>query len=187
MAFFPDPARFNAMMVRIDGANRDEAMASIESGWREVLPSQALSRSYLDRDLVDQYVTEQRQFTVLAMLAGVAVFVAILGLVGLLAHAVSARRREISLRKVLGAEIADVLKLFLWQFSRPVLVAVVIAWPIAWVLGQRWLAEFAYRVDMSWWLFVGAAIVALGITWLLTAAQVFKVSRTRPATVLQAR
>ena len=187
MAFFPDPTRFNALMVRIDGANRDDAIASIESGWDEVLPSQALSRSFLDRDLVDQYVTEQRQFTVLAMLAGVAVFVAILGLVGLLAHAVAARRREISMRKVLGAEVADVLRLFIWQFSQPVLVAVLIAWPIAWVVGQRWLSDFAYRVDMSWWLFVGAGIVALGITWLLTAAQVFKVSRTPPAAVLQAR
>lgn len=187
MAFFPDPTRFNAMMVRIDGENREEAIASIEEGWREVLPSQALSRSFLDRDLVDQYVTEQRQFTVLAWLAGIAVFVAILGLIGLLAHAVAARRREISMRKVLGAEVGDVLKLFIWQFSRPVLVAVLIAWPIAWMLGQRWLSDFAYRVDMAWWLFVGAAIAALGITWLLTAAQVLKVSRTPPAAVLQAR
>lgn len=187
MAFFPDPTRFNAMLVRIDGARRAEAIASIEAGWREVLPEQALSRNYLDRDLVDQYVTEQRQFTVLAVLAGVAVFVAMLGLVGLLAHAIAARRRELSLRKVLGAEITDVLRLFLWRFSRPVLVAVVIAWPIAWLLGERWLAGFAYRVDMAWWLFVGAGVVALGITWLLTAAQVFKVDRTRPAEVLQAR
>ncbi|MEM7276798.1 MAG: FtsX-like permease family protein [Pseudomonadota bacterium] len=186
MVFFPDPTRFNAMMVRIDNLRRDEAIASIERGWSEVLPDQALSQSFLDRDLVDQYVTEQRQFTVLAMLAGIAVFVAILGLVGLLAHAVAARRREISLRKVLGAEVTDVLKLFLWQFSQPVLAAVVIAWPIAWMFGQSWLSGFAYRVDMAWWLFFSAAIVALSITWSFTALQVFKVSRTRPATVLQA-
>lgn len=187
MVFFPDPARFNAMMVRIDGARRDEAIASIEEGWGEVLPGQAIARNYLDRDLVNQYVSEQRQFTVLALLAGIAVFIAMLGLVGLLAHAVAARRREISLRKVLGAEVVDVLKLFLWQFSRPVIVAAVIAWPIAWVLGERWLAGFAYRVELAWWLFIGAGLAALLITWLLTAAQVVKVSRTRPAEVLQAR
>ncbi|MEM6638354.1 MAG: ABC transporter permease, partial [Pseudomonadota bacterium] len=134
MVFFPDPARFNLMMVRIDGVQREQALASIEEGWRAVLPGQSLSRSYLDRGLVDQYVSEQRQFTLLAVLAGIAIFIAMLGLVGLLAHAVAARRREISLRKVLGAELGDVLTLFLWQFSRPVMLAVIVAWPLAWWL-----------------------------------------------------
>ncbi|MEL7310296.1 MAG: FtsX-like permease family protein [Pseudomonadota bacterium] len=187
MVFFPDPSRFNAMMVRIDGDRRDEAIASLEAGWDQVLQGQALSRAYLDRELVTQYVSEQRQFTVLAALAGVAVFIAMLGLVGLLAHAVTSRRREISLRKVLGAEVRDVLRLFLWQFSRPVLVAVLIAWPIAWILAERWLSGFAYRISLAWWIFVGAGLIALGITWALTAAQVLKVSRTMPAQVLQAR
>ena len=187
MVFFPDPTRFNLMMVRIDGARRDEAIASIEEGWSQVLPSQAISRNYLDRDLVNQYVSEQRQFAVLAGLAAIAIFIAMLGLVGLLAHAVAARRREISMRKVLGAEVGDVLKLFLWQFSRPVVIAALIAWPLAWLLGERWLSGFAYRVDLSWWLFAVSGLAALGITWLLTTIQVIKVSRTRPADVLQAR
>ncbi|MEO1573793.1 MAG: FtsX-like permease family protein, partial [Pseudomonadota bacterium] len=187
MVFFPDPARFNVMMVRIDGRNRDEALASLEAGWNQVLPEQAMTRNYLDRDLVGLYVTEQRQFTMLALLAAIAIFIAMLGLVGLLAHAVASRRKEISMRKVLGAEIGDVLRLFLWQFSRPVLVAAVIAWPIAWLLGERWLAGFAYRIDLSWWLFAVAGLAALMVTWLLTAMQVVKVSRTPPAEVLQAR
>ncbi|MEM1263930.1 MAG: FtsX-like permease family protein [Pseudomonadota bacterium] len=187
MVFFPDPSRFNIMMVRIDANRRDDAFASIEQAWRRVLPGQALSQNFLDRALVDQYVTEQRQFTVLAGLAGIAVFIAMLGLVGLLAHAVTARRREVSIRKVLGAENRDVLRLFLWQFSRPVVIAAVIAWPIAWLLADRWLSSFAYRVDIAWWLFVAAGVSALAITWLLTALQVTRVSRTRPARVLQAR
>ncbi|MEM7083956.1 MAG: FtsX-like permease family protein [Pseudomonadota bacterium] len=187
MVFFPDPSRFNVMMVRIDSARRDEAIASLESGWSQVLPGQAISRDYLDRDLVDQYVTEQRQFTMLAVLAGIAIFIAMLGLVGLLSHAVASRRKEISMRKVLGAEIGDVLRLFLWQFSRPVLIAALIAWPLAGLLGERWLSGFAYRIDLSWWLFIGAGLAALAITWLLTALQVIKVSRTRPAAVLQVR
>ncbi|MEM8984470.1 MAG: FtsX-like permease family protein [Pseudomonadota bacterium] len=187
MVFFPDPTRFNVMLVRINSSQRDAAMTSIEQAWQQTLPGQAISQNFLDRDLVNQYVSEQRQFSVLAGLAGIAVFIAMLGLVGLLAHAVTARRREVSIRKVLGAENGDVLKLFLWQFSRPVLIAAVIAGPIAWLLAERWLSSFAYRIDVAWWLFAAAGGSALVITWLLTALQVVKVSRTRPARVLQAR
>ncbi len=186
MTFFPDPTRFNALMVRVDREQRETAIASIEAGWNQVLPGQAISRAYLDRDLVQQYVAEQRQFTLLTVLAALAIFIAMLGLVGLLSHTVASRRQEISVRKVLGAETRNILRLFLWQFSRPVLLAAVIAWPIAWFLGQRWLSGFAYRVELSWLLFVGAALVALAVTWLLTSLQVARVSRTRPAAVLKA-
>ncbi|MEO0422544.1 MAG: FtsX-like permease family protein [Pseudomonadota bacterium] len=186
MVFFPDPTRFNTLMVRFDPRQRGQALASIEEGWTAVLPSQALSQEFLDRQLVVQYVTEQRQFTVLATLAAIAIFIAVLGLVGLLAHAIAARRHEISLRKVMGAEVIDLLRLFLWQFSRPVLVASLIAWPIAWVLSERWLDSFAYRVDTSLLLFVTSGALALAITWGLTAIQVVRVSGTRPAEVLQA-
>ncbi len=186
MVFFPDPTRFNLIMVRIDPRQRAEALASIETGWRSVLPDQAIAREFLDRDLVSQYVTEQRQFQVLAILAGIAILIAMLGLVGLLAHAITARRQEISLRKVMGAEVIDLLRLFLWQFTRPVMLAALIAWPIAWVLSQRWLNEFAYRVESSFWLFVASGLLALGIAWGLTAIQVVRVSGTRPAEVLQA-
>ncbi|MEM9387006.1 MAG: FtsX-like permease family protein [Pseudomonadota bacterium] len=186
MVFFPDPTRFNTLLVRFDPRQRAQALASIEEGWTAVLPSQAISQEFLDRQLVAQYVTEQRQFTVLATLAAIAIFIAVLGLVGLLAHAIAARRHEISLRKVMGAEVVDLLRLFLWQFSRPVLVASLIAWPIAWVLSQRWLDSFAYRVDSSLLLFVASGALALAITWGLTAIQVVRVSGTRPAEVLQA-
>ena len=185
--FYPDPTQFGVALVRFEPGRRDEGMASLEAGWSSVFTDQAMSWSSLDVDLVDQYTAESRQFTVLAVLAGIAVLIALLGLFGLLAHVIAGRRKEISLRKVLGAEKTDILKLFLWQFSRPVLVAVVIAWPLAWMLASRWLDGFAYRIDLSLWLFLIAALLALLFTWALTTMQVLRVSKTRPAQVLRSQ
>ena len=187
MLFYPDPSQFSVAMVRFEPGRRSEGMASLETAWDSVFPDQALSWSSLDVDLVDQYAIERRQFTVLAVLAGIAVLIALLGLFGLLAHVIAGRRKEISLRKVLGAEKADVLRLFLWQFSRPVLIAIAISWPLAWLLASRWLDGFAYRIDLSPMIFMAAALIALVFTWALTAMQVVRVSRTRPALVLRAQ
>ena len=187
MLFYPDPGQFSLAMVRFEPGRRSEGMASLEAGWNTVFSGQALSWSSLDVDLVNQYAGERRQFTVLAVLAGIAVLIALLGLFGLLAHVIAGRRKEISLRKVLGAEKRDVLQLFLWQFSRPVLIAVLVSWPLAWLLASRWLDGFAYRIDLSPMLFIAAALIALLFTWVLTAMQVVRVSRTRPALVLRAQ
>ena len=187
MLFYPDPTQFSLALVRFEPGRRSEGMASLEQAWSSVLPDQALSWSSLDVDLVDQYEVERRQFTVLAVLAGIAVLIALLGLFGLLAHVIAGRRKEISLRKVLGAEKGDVLRLFLWQFSRPVLIATAISWPLAWLLASRWLDGFAYRIELSPFIFVAAAALALIFAWILTILQVTRVSRTRPALVLRAQ
>ncbi|MEM1080824.1 MAG: FtsX-like permease family protein [Pseudomonadota bacterium] len=187
MLFFPDPSEFNLMMVGLEPGNRVAGMASLERAWDQVFPDQGLSWGAMDVSLVDQYTSESRQSIVLVVLAGIAVLIALLGLFGLLAHVIAGRRKEISLRKVMGAETLDLLRLFLWQFSRPVLIAIVIAWPLAWILASRWLDGFAYRIELSPVLFFAAALIALGFCWSLTTLQVLRVSHARPALVLRAQ
>ena len=120
-----------------------------------------------------------------AFFVSIAIFIACLGLFGLAAFAVERRTKEIGLRKVFGARTRDIVRLLLWQFSIPVLIANVIAWPVAYYYLHHWLESYAYRITLSPFYFLAAGVTALAIAWTTIIAHALRVARASPIIALR--
>lgn len=185
MVFYPDPSNFSVMMVRFDPNQRELAMQSIEEGWSEVMSGQAISSDFLSAALNQQYDAEAQELQTVTVLAGLGIMIAVFGQYGLAAYSAQSRRREISIRKVLGARVRDILQLFLWQFSKPVFVAMIVAWPIAFLLMSSWLENFVYRVSPNPLWFVLAGLAALIVALLTVAGHALTAARAAPVEALR--
>lgn len=132
-----------------------------------------------------QFEDMQKLATLLAILAGIALFIACLGLFGLAAFTAEQRTKEIGIRKAMGAERVDIVMLLVWCFTKPVLWANLIAWPFAYFLMRHWLTGFAYHIDLDAWLFLTAGTFALAIAWLTIGAHAFLVAGAKPVKALR--
>jgi putative ABC transport system permease protein len=171
--------------VRVSGRNLDETLAHIDSMWREFVPDQPVTRRFLDQDFEALYRGEQRQAQMFTLFALLAIVVACLGLFGLAAFTTSRRTKEIGLRRTLGARVGDIVRLFTVEFGTLVLVANLLAWPAAYVLMQRWLGTFVYRVELGVTVFVASGLLALLIASVTVAAVASRAARAKPATSLR--
>src|SRR6185437_4884612 len=144
-----------------------------------------LDSMFLDRLVQDRYRDVTQQGQLFGVFAGIAIAIACLGLLGLAAFATERRTKEVGIRKAVGASAFDVLKLFLWQFTVPVLWANLVAWPLAFLAMSRWLQGFAYRIPLTVWPFALAAAAAVLIAWLTVLAQASRAARSRPVTALR--
>ncbi|MDE1150374.1 MAG: ABC transporter permease [Azospirillaceae bacterium] len=145
---------------------------------------------YLRRDFVDQrvaglYAAEERQARIFATFSALAIVLANLGLFGLTALTAARRTKEIGVRRVVGAGVGDILGLLAWQFSRPVLLANLIAWPLAWWGLHHWLIQFAVRVDQGPGTFLAAGVIALAVALATVAVHVIRVAKAPPVTALR--
>jgi putative ABC transport system permease protein len=127
----------------------------------------------------------QIQGGIIGASAGLAIVIACLGLFALAAFTAERRTKEIGVRKAMGASRADVVRLLLWQFTKPVLWANLVAWPLAYWATAHWLSGFASRVSLPAWLFLSASLVAVLIAWLSVAAKAWLAANAKPATALQ--
>jgi putative ABC transport system permease protein len=183
--FSVSPIGNTVLDVKLQGSQIPDTLAAIDRLWKQFGQPWPIDRSFLDQQIEDMYRDVTRLSDVMAASAAVAVFVACLGLLGLAAFAAESRTKEIGVRKALGASRADVLRLVLWEFNKPVLWASLIAWPIAYVIMRRWLEGFAERVDVGLWMFPLASAVALAIAILTVAGHALLVARTRPGAALR--
>lgn len=183
--FFVSDTPSDSAVVRIKAGQVREALADIDRLWREIYPDMPIQRQFLDERLQDLYAREQKTSQMFAAFSGLAIIIACLGLFGLASFTAARRTKEIGLRKVLGAGVTDIVRLLVWQFSKPVLLANLIAWPLAWWGLEHWLRSFAYRIDLDPVLFVGAGAAALGIAWLTVGLHAARVAQARPVTALR--
>ena len=170
--------------VRLKGGHIPQAVAFINETWRRFAPGQALNRQFLDDDFDKLFAADEREGTLIGLFVGIAIFIACLGLFGLAAFTAERRTKEIGIRKVMGARMQDIVWLLLWQFSIPVLIANVIAWPIAWYYLQHWLEGYAYRIALSPFYFIAAGVLALVIAWLTVIGHALRVARANPVHAL---
>jgi putative ABC transport system permease protein len=131
------------------------------------------------------FVAAERQEQMLGIFVGIAIFIACLGLFGLAAFSTEQRTREIGVRKVFGARTRDIVRLLLWQFSIPILIANVVAWPVAYYYLHGWLEGYAYRISLSPLYFVAAGAIALVIAWATVIAHALRVARANPVHALR--
>ena len=171
--------------IASSGAGRQKAVAHIERVWTRTFPDQIFSYAFLDETLNQAYQREDRTFYLVNLFSGIAIFISCLGLYGLVSFLAVQRTKEIGIRKVMGASVTSLVALLLRDFIKLVLVAFLIASPVAWWTMQRWLQGFAYRVSISWWIFALVGGLAVIITLLTVGLQAIKAAVANPVKSLR--
>jgi len=171
--------------VRIQGDNFATAISAIEQRWRQFVPDHPFHYSFLDQTLAAQYRPEQTLQRIFTVFSALAIFIACIGLLGLAAYATQQRIREICIRKVLGARVGTIVRLLSRDFIRLVTISALVSFPLAWLAMHSWLQGFAYRVELSWWIFVLAWVVSLAITLLTIGFQAMRAAAVNPVSILR--
>jgi len=179
------PNGASALSIRLQAGRTQEAMAYIDRVSRSFIHNVALTRTFLDDRYERLYQADKKQGQMFAVFVGIAILIACMGLFGLAAFTAGRRTKEIGIRKVFGARIRDVVFLLLWQFSIPVLIANLIAWPVAWYYLHGWLQGFAYRIPLSPLYFLGAGLLALLIAWATVFSHARRVAGANPIHALR--
>ena len=161
------------------------ALAHIEEVWKTFLPEVPYSYSFLSENYRNLYDSEQRQNELFILFAGLAIFIASMGLFGLATFNTLQRSKEVSIRKVLGAPVSSILQLLTREILILIFIANVLAWPVAWYFMNDWLGRFAYHIEMNIVTYILAGIFALVITLITIGSQTIKTALTNPATVLR--
>jgi putative ABC transport system permease protein len=172
--------------IRIKGDHFKSVVAAIGDAWKRFDPKDEFRLGFLEQSVAAQYKleeTEQKIFTIFSVLA---ILIACVGLFGLVAYSTIQRRKEISIRKVLGAASGDIILILSRDFLALVVVASLIAFPLAWWGMHRWLQNFAYRVDISWWVFLVAGLAAIFIAFATVSFQAIKAAIANPVKNLRA-
>ncbi len=180
------PARYNTLAIKYDG-EAQAVVARLETIWRSFSQEVPFQYEFVEDTIAAEFDRESTISKVLATFSAITVIIACLGLYGLAAFTAERRTREIGIRKVMGARVLDIVRLLVWQFSKPVLVANIIAWPLAVWAMSRWLETFPYRID-TWFIWVfcfGAGALSLAIAWATVCVQSAKVARTNPIRALR--
>ncbi|MBJ2173105.1 ABC transporter permease [Aureibaculum sp. A20] len=169
-----------AFSVKLDSENITEVLSSISSVWTKNVPNQAFNYSFLDQKFAQMHEDVKRMGKIFNSFALFAIFVACLGLFGLSAFMIEQRKKEISIRLVLGAPFKSIYKLLTLDFLKLIFIAILIAIPIGWYMMNKWLEDFVYKIDIGWELFLGAGIIALLIAILTISYQSIGAALIKP-------
>jgi putative ABC transport system permease protein len=179
-----DPA-FDLISVKLTGHQIPETLSAIDRLWKATGAHEPINRIFLEQRIQIIYLAMLREAQLFGVFAAVAVVLACLGLLGLAASIAERRTREIGIRKALGADTGNIIRLLLRQFAKPVLWANLIAWPVTAYAMHRWLQGFAYHVDLAVWLFPAAAALTLLIALVTIGTHAILVARTNPVAALR--
>jgi putative ABC transport system permease protein len=188
MIFLLPPASssfYNRMSIKVDGHNVQSAISTIGDTWHKYLPDIPFDYAFLDQRFQKLYDAEQQESQLFTIFSCLAIFIACLGLFGLSAFTISQRVKEIGIRKVLGANVPQIVVELSRSFMVLVIIAAVIALPVAGILMHKWLQDFASRVDLSWWVFVFAGIAAFIIAFVTISFQAVKAASANPVKSLR--
>jgi putative ABC transport system permease protein len=180
LIMFPNPNFLNGISVKLSGTNIPGSISTVEKVWRKYLPETPFDYSFLDTRFDKLYEAEQKQESIFTSFSLIAIFIACLGLFGLSAFTISQRIKEIGIRKVLGASVNNIVGLLSKDFLKLVFVAAVIAFPAAWFAMHKWLQDFAYRINIQWWVFILAGIIAAAVAFFTVGLQAARAATSNP-------
>jgi putative ABC transport system permease protein len=166
--------------VRLKSENSNEALAKVEAKWKELAPDQPFKYTFQDQDLKANYESEKTAGEVFGIFSALAIIIACVGLFGLAAYTATLRTKEIGVRKVMGASVGSVVVLLSKDFTKLILIAFVLAAPLAWYVMNNWLQGFAYRIELGVGVFLLAGFTALLISWLTVSYQSIKAAIVNP-------
>ncbi|HEY8915795.1 MAG TPA: ABC transporter permease [Chitinophaga sp.] len=175
------------ILVKTHTDKLPQFLASLKQQWESFSPAAPFSYSFLDDRFAQVYVSEQKIEQVLTLFSSLTIFIACLGLFGLATYTAEQRTKEIGVRKVLGASVGSVVALLSKDFLKLILVALLLATPIAWWGMDQWLNEFAYKTTIDWWIFALAGLLAMGIALLTVSFQSIKAALTDPVKSLRSQ
>jgi len=171
--------------VKINTANMSNTINAIRNAWNKFTPDYPIEYKFLDENFEQMYTAEDKLRSLLGIFTAIAIFIGCLGLFGLAAYTAERRKKEVGIRKVLGASTESVVVLLSKDFLMLVVISLIIASPVAWILMHQWLQNFAYRVHIDSWVFVVAAIVSLSIAFITVSFQAIKAAVANPVKSLR--
>jgi putative ABC transport system permease protein len=175
-----NPDVFRNITLTLDTQDLASSLAFVESTWQEVFPENPYEQFFLDTDFERQYRSDERIGRIFGVFTSLGLFIACLGLLGLAAFAAEQRTKEIGIRKVMGASAAGIFLLFAKDFMKWIIVANLIAWPVAYLAADRWLSNFAYKTSLHLWVFLLSAVAVLTIALFTVSYQSLKAAVTDP-------
>jgi len=182
---FGEGEEWGIALVRIDGTKTKQALMGLQNICKQINPGFPFTYKFSDEEYANLYKSEQMIGWLSNWFAFLAVFISCLGLLGLVMFTAEQRTKEIGIRKVLGASVAGIVQLLSKDLLKLVIVAIVIASPLAWWAMNKWLEDYSYRVDVSWWMFAAAGIVAILIALLTISFQAIKAAVAKPVKSLR--
>ena len=173
-------AGFNYLIAHSNGVNIKQSLSVLENTWKKLNPNEPFEYSFLDQDFQKNYESESKQASLINYFTIIAIIISCLGLFGLATFTAEQRRKEIGIRKVLGASVSGLVALLSKDFLRLVIIAVIIASPLAWYAMHKWLQNFAYQTSITWQVFALTALMAVVIAFVTISFQAIKAAIVNP-------
>jgi putative ABC transport system permease protein len=183
--FWYKPAYLNTIYIKTTGRDAQKAISAAEKQFKQYNGEYPFAYNFLDDLFNKMYQSEQQEGKLFSYFAGIAIFISCLGLLGLAAYTAQVRTREIGVRKVLGASVSGIISLLARDFIKLVLIAILIASPLAWYAMYKWLQDFAYKINVSWLVFVFAGFMAILIAFATISFQAVKAALMNPVKSLR--
>jgi putative ABC transport system permease protein len=174
------------MAIRINTKNMPSLISQMKNKWQNMAPDLTFNYSFMDNDFNNLYHAEQKTGKLFITFAVFAIFIACLGLFGLVTYAAEQRTKEIGIRKVLGAGVGRIVTMLSKEFVKLVLIASLIGFPLAWWAMNQWLQSFAYRINISWWVFLIAGCTIMTIALVTISLQTIRAAIANPVKSLRA-
>jgi len=165
--------------------NIAESIQYIKEIWNKFAPDYPFEYHFVDQEYEWMYDGDERISNILNIFSMLTILVACIGLFGLVSYSVEQRTKEIGIRKVLGASVSGIVRLLTKEFTRLVLLANILSWPVAWYVVHKWLEGFAYRVDVGLWIFLLSGVLTFGIAILTVSYQAIRAATSNPIEALK--
>ena len=176
---------FGFFSVKLNGQNIDQAIANVQRHWTEIYPNDPFDYFFLDSFFDKQYQADQKFGNVFGLFSFLAIFIACLGLIGLVAYTTYQKTKEIGIRKVLGASLTGIVGLITKEFSQPVLIASLVAIPVSHLIISKWLEGFAYRAEFAWWMYLLPLVLIVALAFFAISFQSLKAAMANPVQALR--
>jgi len=180
-----DLNRYNYIVASISAADFEQSIRSIESSWKNLVTDSPFEYSFLSQNIQKQYKEDEKMAKVITSFGLIAIAICCLGLFGLSSYTAERRFKEIGIRKVMGASVGQIVTLMSTEFMKLVTLAFIVATPVAWIVMNEWLSTYAYRVSVSWVVFVLAGLIALSIAMITISFESIRAATTNPVKSLK--
>lgn len=181
----PDTFGLSTMILRVEGQNIGATLTYVEGVWKELAPERPFVYNFMDENIERHYTAENKFLNLFTIFSTLAIIIGCMGLFGLSVYTIQRKIKEIGIRKVLGASVSGLVQLISWEFIKLVLVANLIAWPASYYFMNLWLENYAYRIEVNFIPFIGAACMAILIAFLTISFQTFKTALSNPVKALK--